>query len=107
MEAATRVWEAQPRKVGPDLFAISGVTIPEYLTRPAKIDFSIDDDDRFEKVDHRFATVHDLYQDATIKLRKSAQAAAIAEKEMQAADEALKRAGGDMSAFLRDLKDAA
>jgi hypothetical protein len=81
------------------------------LTRPASYatgaDIEEDDEQKFEKVDFKFATVNDLFDDATIKLRKAAQSSAAAEKEMQAADEARRRARGKMSAFLRDITDTA
>jgi hypothetical protein len=93
------------------LFSIGGFTVPEYLTRPASYatgaDIEEDDEQKFEKVDFKFATVNDLFDDATIKLRKAAQSSAAAEKEMQAADEARRRARGKMSAFLRDITDTA
>lgn len=105
-EAATKAWETQPRKGGPDLFSINGVAVQEFMVRPSKGyvdgDFS---DELFEKVDSRFATVADYIDDATIKLRKAAQASAAAEAQMQSADEARRRARGDLARFLRDLKD--
>lgn len=115
MEAATKKWEAQPRKRGPDLFAIGGYPIPEYLTRPSfevRDDVEPDDEEeeseeeQFEKVDQQYATVNDLYADATIKLRKAAQSGAAAEQEMRAADDARRRARGNMAAYLRDITDA-
>jgi hypothetical protein len=75
-----------PRKKGPDLFSIAGYTIPEHLTRYASGFYSPEDDaeeedeEAYEKVDHDFATVNDLYDDATIKLRKAAQSSAAAKK---------------------------
>lgn len=111
MEAATRKWEQQPRKHGPDLFSINGHPIPEFLTRPAFPIFEEEDADgdeieEFEKVDHEFATVNDLVADATIKLRKAAQSGAAAEEEMRTADVARRRARGNMAAYLKDLADA-
>lgn len=114
MEAATKNWEQQPRKHGPDLFSINGHPIPEYLTRAAFPGFDDPDEEededeeaeQFEKVDHQFATVNDLVADATIKLRKAAQSGAAAEEEMKAADVARRRARGNMTAYLRDLADA-
>lgn len=108
MEAATRTWQEMPRKRGPDLFSISNVAIPETLTRRrASVDgMAADDDEDFEKVSSQYATVNDLYEDATIKMRKAAQSSAAAESEMVAADEARKRAGGKMDARLKDLADA-
>jgi hypothetical protein len=112
MEAATKKWEEQPRKQGPDLFSINGHPIPEYLTRAAFPVFDDPDEEgvdeeaeQFEKVDHQFATVNDLVADATIKLRKAAQSGAAAEDEMKAADVARRRARGNMTAYLRDLAD--
>jgi hypothetical protein len=115
MEAATKKWEQQPRKHGPDLFSINGYPIPEYLTRAAFPTFDDPDEEededeeaeQFEKVDHQFATVNDLVADATIKLRKAAQSGAAAEEEMKAADHARRRARGNMAAYLRDLADVA
>jgi hypothetical protein len=69
-------------------------------------DIEEDDEHKFEKVDYRFATVNDLYDDATLKMRKAAQSSASAEIQMRAADTARRRAGGNMSAFLRDVVDA-
>src|SRR6185312_3404117 len=69
MEAATKNWQAPPRKRGPDFFCISGLTVPETLTRPSSFatgdDIDDDDEDKFEKVDCRYATVSDLVDDAT------------------------------------------
>jgi hypothetical protein len=111
MEAATKKWEQQPRKRGPDLFAINGYAVPEFLTRQAfpagDTEPEEDDEDLYEKVDQQFATVNDLYADATIKLRKAAQSGAAAELEMKAADEARRRARGNMAAYLRDVTDVA
>lgn len=111
MEAATRTWEQQPRKHGPDLFAINGYEIPEFLTRAAAVQPDDDEDEdeaeQFEKVDHQFATVNDLYADATLKMRKAAQSSAAAEAEMKAADNARRRARGNLAAYLHDLADDA
>jgi hypothetical protein len=109
-EAATREWRKQPRKDGPDLFSIAGVKIPDSLTRPAKGKFitgeGLDDDEGdFEKVHSDFATVGDLIDDATIKLRKAAQASAAAEREARIADEALRRAHGDRDTLLKNIAD--
>jgi hypothetical protein len=107
MEATTRAWEKPPRKRGPDLFSIAGVTVPEFLTRPARFvdGDELHDEELFEKVSHKFATVRDLYDDATVKLRKAAQSSAAAELLMKAADEAKRRAHGKESAFLHDVMD--
>lgn len=107
-EAATKTWQAQPRKSGPDLFSINGIHIPEFLTRPVKgyvEGDDLEDIDLFEKVAARFATVADLIDDANIKLRNAAKASAAAEVEARTADEARRRARGDVARFLRDLKD--
>jgi hypothetical protein len=108
MEAATRCWERQPRRRGPDLFSISGETLPEFFTRSRQnvggADL-FDDEDGFEKVHQKFATVNDALEDATIGLRNAARASAAAEEKMRVVDEARKRAKGKMSAFLRDIAD--
>lgn len=112
IEAAMRTWETVARKVGPDLFSGREGIVPEYLTRPASnydgddegVDCGDDEtEERYEKVHQRHATVADLYADATIKMRKAAQSSAAAEKQMRLGDEFLRRAGGDMAAFLRDI----
>lgn len=107
MEAATRAWEKPPRKHGDDLFSIAGVVVPEFLTRPARhvTGDELEDEDLFQKVSYKFATVRDLYDDATVKLRKAAQSSAAAERLMKAADEALRRAKGKDTAFLHDVMD--
>lgn len=109
MEATTKNWQAQPRKIGPDLFRINGMPIPEFLTRPVSYvtgdDIADDDENRFEKVDYQFATVADLNDDTTIKLRKAAQASASAEQQAKAYDEARRRAGGRMNTFLKNVAD--
>jgi hypothetical protein len=107
MEATTRAWQKQPRKRGPDLFSIAGVVIPEFLTRPTRhvSGDELDNDELFEKISYKFASVRDLRESATIKLRKAAQSSAAAELEMKAADEALRRAGGNEKAFLHDVMD--
>jgi hypothetical protein len=108
MEATTRNWERSPRKHGADLFAIGGQTIAEALTRrsPGAVGDDPDDEEGFEKVLSIYATVADLREDAVIKLRKAAQASTAAERLMKVADEAIRRAHGDLSARLRDLADA-
>jgi len=106
-EAATKAWESQPRKEGPDLFSVGGIAVPEFLTR-SKVGYVDGDaiaDDEFEKVAAEFATVNDRYEDAVIKMRKAAQASASAEQQMKQADECRRRARGDMSALLRDIAD--
>jgi hypothetical protein len=108
MEAATKTWQAPPRKRGKDLFAIAGITLPEFLTRPADKFVSgedLDSDEKFEKVSQKFATVSDLSGDVTIKLRKAAQSAAAANQLAQVLDEARRRARGNDAAFLHDLMD--
>jgi hypothetical protein len=110
-KAATAAWQAQPRRDGPDLFTIGGVTVPEFLTRPKNghVDGEdLEDEDGengFEKVAQQYATVRDRRDDALIKLRKAAQSSAAAEKLMQNADECRRLAHGNMGAFLRDLAD--
>jgi hypothetical protein len=102
LEAATRQWEAQPRKCGPDLFDFSGQTIPEYLTRAVALvdgdDIEEDAEEKFKKVHFKYATVADLYADATINMRNAARASAAAERLMAAADEARRRANGKTDA---------
>jgi len=108
MEAATKNWQAPPRKRGKDLFSIAEISIPEFLTRPAAAHVTaetLDDEEAFEKVSQKFATVADLAEDVTIKLRKAAQSAAAANELAQALDEARRRARGKEGAFLHDLMD--
>lgn len=109
MEAATKKWQAPPKKHGPDLFSIAGEEIPEHLTRPSSSfdgqDIDKDDEHAFEKVDANYATVNDLEEDSIIKMRKAAQASAAAERQMKIKDEAKRRAKGNMNAFLRDIAD--
>ena len=110
MEAATRTWQAPPRKAGPDLFSINGLNIPEFLTRPSSAFVTgeeIEDgqDEWFEKVDHKYATVGDLGEHVTIHLRKAAQASAAAERLATAFDEARRRAGGRLDVLLRTVGD--
>lgn len=111
MEATTRKWQAPPRKHGPDLFSINGEEIPEHLTRPASnlvVDGKVieeDDENAFEKVDADYATVNDLFQDALIKMRKAAQSGAAAERKMRLADEAKRRAKGNVNVFLHQIAD--
>jgi hypothetical protein len=113
LEATTKKWQQQPRRRGPDLFSINGYAVPEFLTRVGQggpVDgqaIENDTEEAFEKVSAKFATVNDLYQDATIGMRKAAQNSASAERKMQAADEARRRAKGKVTAFLKDLADAA
>lgn len=109
MESATKAWEKQARHKGPDLFTVADYTIPEFLTRPTNgyvSDEDLDDEtEAFEKVAQEFATIQDLFYDATIKLRKAAQSSAIAEREMKAVDEARRRARGNMTTRLKDIAD--
>lgn len=107
-EAATRAWEAQPRKKGPDLFSVAGLDIPQFLTRRRKgfTESDVDEEsDLFEKIDSRFAIVDDYIEDAVIKLRNAAKSSAAAEKQMQHADECLRLARFNRAARLRDLAD--
>lgn len=109
MESTTKCWQAQPRKHGKDLFSVAEVSIPEFLTRPIIPHISeeiLDDDEAFEKVSQKFATVSDLDKDLSVKLRKAAQSAAAANELAKALDEARRRAHGDDSTFLRDVADA-
>ena len=110
MEATTRKWQQRPRHHGPDLFMISGYTVPEYLTRPKLKyvdgeDIEADDEAAFEKVDSGFATVYDHFQDTQIHLRKAAQSSAAAERQAKATDEMVRRAKGRMDTPLRDIAD--
>ena len=120
LEAASKKWEAQPRKRGPDLFSVNGYVIPEYLTRPvyetdeedqdADHDDNDDDDDDetptdYEKVDATFASIQDLLEDTLLKFRKAAQSSAAAEKQMKAVVELRKRAKGDLRMALKDVVD--
>jgi hypothetical protein len=101
-EAATKAWETQPRKRGPDLFSIAGEEVPEFLVRPAK---GFVEDDVFEKVHADHAIVADYFSDADIKMRKAVETAAAAHGIRKRAEAARTKAGGSMTAFLRDLKD--
>ena len=106
MEATTRAWEKSPRKSGPDLFSISGVTIPEFLTRPARhVSGAELEEELFEKVSYKFATVRDLYDDATVKMRKAVDYYSASAETLKAADEARRRAHGKDTAFLHDVMD--
>jgi hypothetical protein len=103
MEAATKTWQAPPRKNGPDLFSIAGLMIPESLTRLGDVvgdEITADDEEKFEKGDCNFATVDDLYEDAAITMRKGKQVLAAGERKMRVADEARSRAHGNRKAFL-------
>lgn len=104
-EAATKAWQAKARTIGPDLFSLNGLALPEFLTRQKSAVGFVDDEDAFEKVATTFATVNDLYEDAIIKMRNAARSSAAAEERMKQADEARRRARGLSSAFLRDIKD--
>ena len=106
MEATTKTWETQPRKHGDDLFSIAGIIIPEHLTRPSRnYETGADAENEFEKVDSEFATVNDLREDAILHMRIAAQTAAAAEQQMETADEALKRAKGNLRKRLKDIAD--
>ena len=58
-----------------------------------------------EKVSSRYATIHDWQEDWRIKASEAAQLVAEAEQQKKAIDEAMKRAKGDMTVLLRDIKD--
>jgi ribosomal protein L16/L10AE len=58
-----------------------------------------------EQVDLEYATVADLREHAQIHLRKAAQASSKANDEAKAADEAFRRAKGNLSKRLRELAD--
>jgi len=107
-EAATKAWETQPRKKGPDLLSVAGIDIPEYLTRHRRgfTEGDVDEiEDLFEKIDSRFATVDDYLEDAMVKLRNAARASASAERQAAHADQCLRLARFDRAARLRDLAD--
>lgn len=110
MEAATKNWQSQPRKHGPDLFSVSGETIPEFLTRPTTTfltgeDIETEDEGRFEKVHQKYATANDYREDVMIKMRKAAQSSAAAERQMRAVDEVFRRAKGKGNTPLREIAD--
>jgi hypothetical protein len=86
-EAATKAWQAQPRRRGPDLFTVAGIAIPEFLTRRGR-GFTDEDDDGFE-----------------IKILKAADATAAARLQYQNYEVMLRKAGGDWSVLLKDLAD--
>jgi hypothetical protein len=114
-EASDRAWRVKPRRKSPDLFSIGGFDLPEYLTRAVAEFFTGEDteDDEaaggtaaaFEQVDLEYATVADLREHAQIHLRKAAQASSKANDEAKAADEAFRRAKGNLSKRLRELAD--
>ena len=59
-----------------------------------------------EKVSCNHATIHDLFGvPGKIEAREAAQLRAEAQEQKKAIDEALKRAKGDMTVLLRDIKD--
>jgi len=109
LEAGRKAWERPPRRGGPDLFTIAGYEVPEYFTRPTNgyipNQEAGDDNEGFEKVDAKYATVQDMIDDATIHLRKAAQASSAAAAQMDAADEARRRARNNLATFLRDIAD--
>lgn len=107
-EAATKAWGAHASNDKPDLFSVAGKKVPEFLTRHRKgfaDGDSEDEEDFYEKVDARFATVDDYSEDAMVKLRNAARASAAAEKQAQHADECLRLARFDRAARLLDLAD--
>ena len=79
--------------------------MPEFLVRPANGFADPDDEDAFEKVHADHATGQDYFADADIKMRKAIELAAAAHEVRKHAQAALVKAGGSMTAFLRDLKD--
>jgi hypothetical protein len=105
MEATTKKWEQEPRKRGPDLFSFNGYSIPEHLTRPVYGEEGDVDEKAFEKLHQQYASLQDLFDDATIKLRVGARSLSVAEEQMQAVDYGRRKARGDMRKLLRDIKD--
>jgi hypothetical protein len=103
-EAATKAWQAQPRRRGPDLFAVAGIAIPEFLTRRGR-GFTDEDDDGFVKVAAQYATLQTYHEDAEIKILKAADATAAARLQYQNYEVMLRKAGGDWSVLLKDLAD--
>jgi hypothetical protein len=106
-------WRDRPRTLGPDIFSIAGVPIPEFVTRTARgvdyadgDDIESEDEVKFEKVDHRYATVNDLMEQTDIFLVNAARVAARASLFVNARDAAFKRARGDRNVLLRDLADS-
>lgn len=112
MEAATKKWEAQPRKKGPDLFSFGNVVVPEYLTRPVSgyatgedVEDGEEAEQAFEKVDQRYATVQDYADDVNVKLRKHAEAGAAVALQARGVDVARRKAGNNMMTRLADVAD--
>jgi hypothetical protein len=110
--AADKTWRIPPKQADLDQFILNGMVWAEFLTRRVKghyvtgDDIDADDEEEmFERVAIQYATVQDAIDNATIKLRKGAQAVASAERLSRQADEALRRAKGNPSKFLRDLAD--
>jgi hypothetical protein len=103
--AATKAWEAQPRKKGPDLFSVAGIPIPEFLTRRAHGFVEDADDDGFVKVSANYSTLVTYREDAEIKMLNAADATASARDRYRNYDVLLRVAGGDPTRLLRDLKD--
>jgi hypothetical protein len=68
-------------------------------------DIEEDAEDKFEKVDHRYATVGDLVADSNIKLRKGSAIVRACKRLRIAADVALKRAKGKVDIHLCDIAD--
>jgi hypothetical protein len=106
--ALTKKWQEPPRKNGPDLFSIGDYVVPDTLTRVAAEYVDGDDiegevENKFEKVDHRYATLGDFVEDRDIKLRKAAQSSARANAVAIAVDVAMRRAKGNLKTLLRDI----
>jgi hypothetical protein len=114
MEASTRAWQKPPKRRDPDMFSIGGMALPEFFVRRRMPETWDEEDDSsdpeamdqfLEKVHCDFATVADAYADATIKMRKAAQASAAAEEDMKLADLARRRSRGRLEARLVELVD--
>lgn len=98
LEVGDKVWGLQPREDGPDLFAVSGVKMPESITRP-------DGKGGFQQVALKYATISDGFQQANIKIEKGEQSLAKGYKFWAAMADAQRRSGGRTDVLLSEIAD--
>lgn len=91
-------WARKPRDKGPDLFKVSGVTIPEYITRP-------DGKKGYRQVAAEYASISDYLRQAELTHEKGLESIAAAATMFSVAREAQHRAGGRTDVLMIDVAD--
>jgi hypothetical protein len=103
LDTANQVYQEQPRK---SQILFDGRVCPEFITRygpKGRLGKKKD----YEIVGIEYATVADFSEDTDIKMGVAIKTMDAAKRQMETLRIALRRANGDHSVFLRDIKDGA